>query len=264
MKRANVNANANGKSQGMLQGGAPGRAQTTERTRAGKSPPGALVGTLIESPAGEPSVFVAADGTRRVLPADWECLPPGDAGLTRRVKQAGPSWAVVEKRGRKVFSKGLWAPRDNIAAARAALLSERATDTYARRRQSELARRERTQEAYVQTFAEEVLAFIDFAPGHAELARRLAERVTAHATPVGSGTVARTQRIRVAERAEAAVIAWMRHQTTAYDHLQIPRVKGMRRQVRRELARVAHELLSRHRRDELHAAAGCPLCRALS
>ena len=35
-------------------------------------------------------------------PLNWVCLPPGDAGLTRRVKAAGPSWAVVEKRGRKV------------------------------------------------------------------------------------------------------------------------------------------------------------------
>lgn len=224
----------------------------------------ALVGTLVEAPDGTPSVFLAEDGTRHVLPADWECLPPGDAALTRRVKQAGPSWAVVERRGRKVFSKGLWAPRENIAGARAALLAERATDTYARRRQSDLARRERAQDAYVHSFAQEVLQFLDFAPGHAELARRLADRVTTHATPVGSGTVARTQRIPVAERAEAAVIAWLRHQTTAYDHLQIPRVKGMRRQVRRELARVSHELLARHRRDESHPAAGCPLCSALS
>ena len=28
-------------------------------------------------------------------------MPPGDAGLTRRVKAAGPSWTVIEKRGRK-------------------------------------------------------------------------------------------------------------------------------------------------------------------
>lgn len=218
------------------------------------------------TPTREPKVFLAADGTPRTPPADWECLPPGDAALTRRVKQAGPSWVVQEKRGRKIFSQGLWAPRENIAAARAALLAERDTESYARRRQADLVRRQRTQDAYVRTFAEEVQAFLDFAPLYAAMARRLAELVTAHATPVGSGTVARTQRIPVAQRAEAAVIAWMRHKTTAYDDLQIPRVKGMRRQVRRELAGVAQKLLMRHRTAtaEAHAAAECPLCRALT
>lgn len=216
------------------------------------------------TPTREPKVFLAADGTPRTPPADWECLPPGDAALTRRVKQAGPSWVVQEKRGRKIFSQGLWAPRENIAAARAALLAERDTDSYARRRQADLVRRQRTQDAYVRTFAEEVQAFLDFAPLYAAMARRLAELVTAHATPVGSGTVARTQRIPVAQRAEAAVIAWMRHKTTAYDDLQIPRVKGMRRQVRRELAGVAKRLLMRHRTAEAHAAAECSLCRALT
>lgn len=216
------------------------------------------------TPTCEPRVFLTPDGTPRTPPVDWECLPPGDAALTRRVKQAGPSWTVQEKRGRKIFSQGLWAPRENIAAARSALVAERGTETYARRRQADLVRRERTQDAYVRTFAEEVLAFLDFAPVHAAMARRLAELVTAHATPVGSGTVARTQRIPVAQRAEAAVIAWMRHQTTAYDNLQIPRVKGMRRQVRRELAGVAKTILLRHRTAEEHSAAQCPLCQALT
>ena len=29
----------------------------------------------------------------------WALLPPGDAGLTRRVKAAGPAWTVVERKG---------------------------------------------------------------------------------------------------------------------------------------------------------------------
>lgn len=223
-----------------------------------------MLESLTLSPTADPTVFLAPDGTRRTPPPGWECLPPGDAGLTRRVKQAGPSWAVIEKRGRKAFSKGLWAPAENIAAARAALCAERSTEDYARRRQSDLARRERAQEAYVQTFAETVLAFLGFAPRYHELGRRLAARVTAHATPVGSGTVARTERIPVEERAEAAVIAWLRHQTTAYDHMSIPRVKGMRREVRRELAEISRAILGVHRRDEPHAADRCALCRALA
>ncbi|MFS8071548.1 MAG: DUF2293 domain-containing protein, partial [Byssovorax sp.] len=75
---------------------------------------------LTLAPTADPRVFRAADGTLLTAPAGWACLPPGDAGLTRRVKAAGPSWAVLEKRGRKLFSKGLWAPAANIEAARAA------------------------------------------------------------------------------------------------------------------------------------------------
>jgi hypothetical protein len=190
-------------------------------------------------------------------------LPPGDAGLTRRVKAAGPSWLVVEKRGRKVFSRGLWAPAAHIEAARAALDAERSTEAYATRKANDARRRDRQQSVYVERFDAEVFAFLGFSPRWAELGRVLAEKVTAHATPVGSGTVARTARIPVEERAEAAVVAWMRHRTTAYDRMSIPRVKGMRRQVRRELAEISRAVLDLHRRDVAHAPQSCPLCSAL-
>jgi hypothetical protein len=71
-----------------------------------------------------------------------------------------------------------------------------------------------------------------------------------HATPVGSGTVARTKRIPIEQRAEAAVSAWLRHQTTGYDGMVIPRVKGKRREVRRILAARSKELLDGYRRGE--------------
>ena len=38
---------------------------------------------------------------------------------------------------------------------------------------------------------------------------------------------------RIEQRAKAAVIAWMRHRTTAYEQMAIPRAKGKRREVRR-------------------------------
>jgi hypothetical protein len=107
------------------------------------------------------------------------------------------------------------------------------------------------------------MEFLAFHPAHADLAQRLAKAVTDHATPVGSGTVARTKRIPVEERAEAAVIAWMRHQTTGYDSLVIPRVKGKRREVRRMLAQRSKELLAQYRRGEA-VGADCPLRRALA
>jgi len=108
-----------------------------------------------------------------------------------------------------------------------------------------------------------VVTFLAFHPDHADLAVRLARAVTDHATPVGSGTVARTKRIPVAQRAEAAVIAWLRHQTTAYDSMTIPRVKGKRREARRLLARRSQELLDRYRRGE-SVPEGCPLQKALA
>ena len=219
---------------------------------------------LTLAPTADPRVFRATDGTLLTAPAGWACLPPGDAGLTRRVKAVGPSWAVIEKRGRKSFSKGLWAPAANIEAARAGLDVERSTEAYAKKRASDTARREREQATYVVEFGAEVTAFLRFAPRWSTLAVELAARVTAHATPVGSGTVARTERIPVERRAEAAVIAWMRHQTTAYDNLVIPRIKGQRREVRRDLAEISRGVLDRHRRDEAHPTVGCPLCVALA
>lgn len=215
---------------------------------------------LVLAPTADARVFVDSAGTRMTPPLNWVCLPPGDAGLTRRVKAAGPSWAVVEKRGRKVFSKGLWAPAANVTAAREALEAERSTVAYAKRKQADATRRDDAQAAYVVTFESEVLAYLRFSSRWLELARRVAHKVAAHATPVGSGTVARTKRISVSERAEAAVIAWMRHQTTAYDRLVIPRVKGQRREVRRELARISCAVLDLHRRDDAHGNAACPLC----
>jgi hypothetical protein len=222
-----------------------------------------MVGSLVLAPTADPRLFVAPDGTRHSPPDGWICLPPGDAALTRRVKQAGPSWAVLEKKGRKLFSKGLWAPRENVEAVRTAIEAERGTVAYAKKRTADVARRERTQAEYVVTFEQEVLSFLGFSKEWLELGRVMAKKVAAHATPVGSGTVARTKRISVAERAEAAVIAWMRHQTTAYDRLVIPRVKGKRREVRRELAQISRSVLDLHRRDVPHEIRTCPLCDAI-
>ena len=218
---------------------------------------------LVFAPTADPRVFVAPDGTRHAAPAGGECLPPGDAGLTRRVKSLGPSWAIIEKRGRKAFSKGLWAPRELIQGAKLALEAERSTPAYAKKRAAAGARREHEQAAYVVSFEVEVLGFLRFAPRFELLARNIARRVTEHATPVGSGTVARTERISIDRRAESAVIAWMRHQTTAYDRMAIPRVAGKRREVRRELATISRAILDLHRRDAPHAAAACPLCTAV-
>lgn len=179
------------------------------------------------------------------------------------MKAAGDHWVVQEKKGRKIFSRGVWAPAATIDKIRAELEAEQSTEGFAKRKEADTRRRDKAQAEYVEDFCGAVLKFLAFHPAHADLAHRLARAVADHATPVGSGTVARTKRIPVEQRAEAAVIAWMRHQTTAYDSLKIPRIKGKRREVRRMLAQRSQELLGRYRREE-SVGEECPLRKALS
>ncbi|MEI7782118.1 MAG: DUF2293 domain-containing protein, partial [Planctomycetota bacterium] len=76
---------------------------------------------IIVSPG--PSAATVRTSAGKVLEAatDWELLPPGDAALTRRVKAAGEHWVVQEKKGRKIFSRGVWAPKTTIGRIRAEL-----------------------------------------------------------------------------------------------------------------------------------------------
>jgi hypothetical protein len=193
----------------------------------------------------------STDGKVLTPPTDWILLVPGDAALTRRVKAAGDHWVVQEKRGRKIFPRGVWASAAIIEKIRVDLEAERSTEGYTKRKEADARRRDKAQAEYVEDFHAAVLTFLAFHPAHADLAQRLARAVADHATPVGSGTVARTKRIPIEQRAEAAVIAWMRHQTTAYDSMKIARIKGKRREVRRMLAQRSQELLSRYRQGEV-------------
>ena len=199
-------------------------------------------------PGPRPGAYVGPDGRNRVPPAGWALLPPGDATLTRRVKAGGPHWKVEDKKGRRAFSRGVLAEAARIERLRTELAAERDTPAYQRKLAAGRASRAKKQAAYVEDFAAAVRTFLRFAEPFKPLEARLARAVADHATPVGSGTVARTERIPVAERAEAAVIAWLRHQTTAYDRMQIARTKGKRREVRRQLAERSRRLLDGYRR----------------
>ena len=214
--------------------------------------PGRMTGTLL-----------AESGEQLIPPEDWLFLPAGDAAITRSVKAKGATWVVRVKKGRRLISKGIWAKEAHILASQKEVEAKRSTPEYARRRQSDLARREVKQQAYVGEFCAEVVSFLDFHSRYQTEANLLAGKVTAHATPVGSGTVARTERIPVARRAEAAVIAWMRHATTAYDSMRIARVKGRRREIRRQLAAKSVEVLHAYRQGR-EIAANCPLQKALA
>ena len=211
---------------------------------------------------GRGAVFDAQGRLLRV-PDGWELLPPGDAVMTRRVKAEGPHWVVVVQRGGRCFSQGVWAPAATLARQRAERECEQQSVAYQDRQLAQRRRRDREQGLYVAEFREVVLQVLCFAPCHRETAERLADAVAAQATPVGSGTVARTQRLSLREKAELALFAWLRHQTSDYDRLQVARVKGERRAVRRQIAAQSRQLLERYRRGDAVAAATCPLRHAL-
>jgi hypothetical protein len=179
------------------------------------------------------------------------------------VKAEGPSWTVYVRKRRRRISQGVWAPAERIERVREQLERERATPQYARRRDADRRRRAREQSRYVADFEQAIVEFLAFEPPHDGLALVLARTIAEHATPVGSGTVARTQRIPLPRRAEAATIAWLRHQTTGYDGMSIPRVAGRRREVRRALAKRSRALLDRYRRGLPVDPATCSLRQGL-
>ncbi|RRJ96409.1 DUF2293 domain-containing protein [Opitutaceae bacterium TAV4] len=211
----------------------------------------------------KPGHVQTSGGVLLPIPSEWALLPPGDAALSRRIKADGPSWTVIEVKGNKRFSRGIWAPAARIEALRAELHIERADPAYQKKLDAGRARRAAEQADYEKEFYAAVHRYLAFAPRYANEAAAMARAITAHAVPVGSGTVARTERIPVEQRAEAATIAWMRHQTTAYDHMTIPRVAGRRREVRRMLARRSTQLLDQYRQGRDIDAARCPLAQAL-
>lgn len=206
--------------------------------------------------------FVSESGEERIPPLDWGFLPAGDAAITRSVKAKGLVWVVQVPKGRHLISKGIWARQADILASRKQIQDKRSTPEYARQRVRDLSLREAKQLAYEAAFFAQVIRFLDFHPRYQQQARVLGEKITAHATPVNSGTVARTRLIPIENRARAAVIAWMRHRTTAYESMPIPRIKGKRREIRRALAIKSVEILAAYRQGG-EIAPTCPLKKAL-
>lgn len=215
-------------------------------------------------PHSHPRKVISNEGLVLPVPENWQLLSPGDAALTRRVKASGPTWTVKENKGRRVISIGIWADKESIEVNRLKLLIERQDPAYKKRLQAGRERRAKQEANYAIEFQDEILAYLNFNSRYHSLAEEIAARIAAHAVPVGSGTVARTKRITIEKRAEAATIAWMRHQTTAYDDMYIARVKGERREVRRRLAAKSKALLESYRRGVEKDPQTCPLQKALA
>lgn len=211
---------------------------------------------------GQGDRLVDLEGREVATPQGWAFLPAGDAGLTRKVTARTRFWRVQARMGRRIISRGIWAPVSVIEEARAEVETQRASGAYQQKLAGDRRRRAARQAAYEGEFLVAVRAFLNFAPCYREQERAMAEAVTRHAIPVGSGTVARTTRIPLEDRAAAAVIAWMRHQTTAYEAMSIARIKGERRQVRRMLAQRSLIVLEAYRRGRA-IGPDCPLWRAL-
>lgn len=201
-------------------------------------------------------------GNQHIPPKDWDFLPAGDAGITRKVTTKGTYWRIIFKKGRRTMSKGIWAPASTIAQAKNEVIATRSTIEYKKQREYSLQRREKQQQNYEVEFCNAVETFLSFHSKYQMIEKTIAILVTKHAIPVGSGTVARTSMIPIEQRASKAVIAWMRHQTTAYDNMQIAHIKGERRAVRRMLAEQSVVVLENYRKGK-PLAINCPLKKAL-
>ncbi|MFM8804245.1 MAG: DUF2293 domain-containing protein, partial [Planctomycetia bacterium] len=83
-------------------------------------------------------------------------------------KAAGDHYVVQEKAGRRMFSRGVWAPAATVDRIRAELDAERATDDYAKKQASAARRREKVQQEYVEDFEAAVAEFLRFHATHAQ------------------------------------------------------------------------------------------------
>jgi len=206
--------------------------------------------------------LIGEKGEILVPPATWIFLPAGDAGITRKVTAKGEFWRVVIKMGRRTISQGIWAPATTVAQAHDEVNAVRLTDEYKKKRVSDINRRDKKQELYDANFCKAVEDYLGFDAIYKPMEKMLAKAVTVHAIPIGSGTVARTQMIPIEERAAHAVIAWMRHQTTAYENVKIARIKGERRAVRRGFAQESVAILANYRQGK-GITDNCPLKKAI-
>jgi hypothetical protein len=157
------------------------------------------------------------------IPDGWDFLPSGDAFVTRHVTAAGRYWLAWKPRDRGRGHRrriGLWAPTEAIVAANAA--AEQTSEARAVSRRAGARQRERHEDRYRSELRAAIVTYLDFADKHAPLADRIADAAAARASEVGSGRVGRTSMLTLAEKAELAARAHIRHHHTDYeDHLAL-------------------------------------------
>jgi len=117
------------------------------------------------TPGPTPNTVRAADGKIVTVPDGWALVPPGDAALSRRIKAAGDHYAVAEKKGRKVFSRGIWTSAVTVERIRAELEAERSTESFGKKKEADAKRREKAQADYVEDFFGAVVRFLSLSFG---------------------------------------------------------------------------------------------------
>ena len=187
------------------------------------------------------------------IPEGWEALPPGDAFVTRQVKLMGPHW--VAKKPAKGYTRtlGIWAPKENIEAAKK--LAEETRGQREAKRIISQRQRERQEAKYRERFTEAVYEYLGFASKYEELARDIAEAVAARATEVGSERVGRTRKLSLEEKAMLAARAHIRHNYTPYEGqllefgFDLEPGDFIYREVKSEAQEAVDKFLSRHREE---------------
>lgn len=207
--------------------------------------------------------LVDEKGTVHTPPQNWSFLPAGDAGITRKVSSHKQYWKVVFKKGRRTMSKGIWAPSQIIEQAKLEVSQKRSRPEYEKQLAYNKNKREQIQKDYKAEFRTEVSKYLHFATQYHDMENAMAHIITEFAIPVGSGTVARTKQIPIEERAAKATIAWMRHNTSNYDNMHIPLIKGKRREVRKNIAQQSIKILNKYR-NGLPLEPSCPLINRLN
>ncbi len=198
------------------------------------------------------------------VPNGWANLPAGDASVTRKLKSLGPTWTVQEKKGRKMFSHGVWAAAEQIQEAKTLVEAQRADPKHQKKLAQAKVRRDEKEEVFGEDFQQAIVAFLNFHNKYQTLVEKLAVLVKEHAVPVGSGTVARSSSVTLQDKAALAVMAWMRHQTSNYDSTSVPRIKGARRELRKKIARQSERILAKYRSGVDADLSDCPLYKALN
>lgn len=185
------------------------------------------------------------------IPKGWESLPPGDAFVTRQVKLLGPHWVAKKRAKGYTRTLGIWAPKENIEAAKK--LAEETTAQREAKRAVSRKQREKQESKYRERFTEAVYEYLNFSRRYQKLAHAIAKAVADRATVVGSERVGRTGKLTLEEKAALAARAHIRHRYTRYEE-QLPVSDFplapddyLYREARSEAQEAVDEFLDRHR-----------------
>lgn len=185
------------------------------------------------------------------IPEGWESLPPGDAFVTRQVKLMGPHWVAKKRAKGYTTTLGIWAPKENIEAAKK--LAEETTAQREAERVVSREQREKKEAKYRERFAEAVYAYLNFSRSYQKLARDIAKAVTELAMEVGSERVGRTSKLTLEEKAMLAARAHIRHNYTVYEDqllgfdFPLEPDDYLYREIKSEAQEAVDEFLYRHR-----------------